>query len=450
MIGHGQLIADTYNTLHHLHALSVSFKLLPHPPLFLKPSPSSPKKRRSTPPDTATLELISEIVRRETQSPPPALDVDSNMHGTLKMVNQSLDSSNSNSNSNSSITKDNMQEQEQEQEQEQAPSAAKKEKTTKATACRNEKEIIATKTTNSPDAADSTIWIFGYGSLLWKCDYPIVRFLWGWVKGYKRRLWQGSPDHRGTTQKPGRVFTMLPAAMVEKLEHQHNNDDDHNDVVWGRCFELERSVAVKVMKEIDIREIAGFSKELLVVHGVDGSTIHNAVVYSALPTNAHFLGPASLKDIAAHCYHSVGPSGRNDDYVTNTLRALSNAGASKALLDSHLQGVCTHLAELRSLRSLMTTVTAKSYFERRPDGTAARLLCRGRLVDIVSPNRSPTSSVTLDWPIVYYRFVESDDDSNTLCNDKKSAPAAEALVVYHCNIHDDHELLPFVQINKKV
>ena len=71
---------------------------------------------------------------------------------------------------------------------------------------------------NNKDEPPKSIWIFGYGSLIWKPDFPFDYCVVGHIDGFVRRFWQGSTWHRGDTKKVATIsesFEFYPLFSFE-------------------------------------------------------------------------------------------------------------------------------------------------------------------------------------------------------------------------------------------
>jgi len=146
-------------------------------------------------------------------------------------------------------------------------------------------------------------WIFGYGSLIWRPDFPFLESQPGNICHWSRRFWQGSHDHRGTETHPGRVLTLIASQ-------------------GKRCYGLTYRVTQEVLAHLDHREKNGYERHEVRIHLPSKKV--SGIVYIANQQNAAFLGEAPLEVMADQICQSKGPSGSNIEYLTKLTTALKD------------------------------------------------------------------------------------------------------------------------------
>ena len=171
------------------------------------------------------------------------------------------------------------------------------------------------------------MWIFGYGSLIYRPSFDFLEKRRAFVKGWLRRFWQGSPDHRGVPEAPGRVVTLLP----------------DGDAACGGCaYRIDPARADEIFAQIDAREQAGFERRTVALHDeIDAPPFAEAVTWVADASNPHFLGPLPEPEIAAFIRERHGPSGSNTEYALRLLEALR----ALDIWDAHVEAIARHLTD---------------------------------------------------------------------------------------------------------
>jgi cation transport regulator ChaC len=154
------------------------------------------------------------------------------------------------------------------------------------------------------------MWLFAYGSLIFRPGFAFQRRVRGYVEGFERRFWQVSTDHRGTPESPGRVVTLVsvPGARC-----------------WGVAYELSDADFERYVAHLDVRERNGYDRIALPFVAQDRQVtgVLSAVAYIAPAGNPHFGGELPLPELADIIRASSGPSGHNAEYILSLAEALA-------------------------------------------------------------------------------------------------------------------------------
>ncbi|WP_376697061.1 gamma-glutamylcyclotransferase [Wenzhouxiangella sp. EGI_FJ10305] len=155
--------------------------------------------------------------------------------------------------------------------------------------------------------AENDDWVFGYGSLIYKVDFPYLDREPAQIEGWARRFWQGSHDHRGTPDAPGRVVTLVPDAAR---------------TCRGMAYRVEHDV----FEHLDHREKNGYQHHRVTIDLLDRGTAVAGMIYVAGRDNPAFLGPDKPQVLAEHIVAARGPSGLNRDYLLRLAESLRELG----------------------------------------------------------------------------------------------------------------------------
>ena len=189
----------------------------------------------------------------------------------------------------------------------------------------------------NPAHANEDLWVFAYGSLMWRPDFPFVERVEARLLGAHRALCVYSFVHRGTAERPGLVLGLDHGGTCRGIAYRVSVGNRAYAVTYLRKREQVTSVYREVIRPIWLRR-----KPELRVPGL---------CYMVDRGHPQYAGRLSLEQQLHHVRQGHGISGANRDYVTATVAALEQLGYRETELHLLAQMLGGQLADIRGQRT---------------------------------------------------------------------------------------------------
>ena len=168
-------------------------------------------------------------------------------------------------------------------------------------------------------SSTADLWVFGYGSLMWRPDFPYVEARRARLNGYHRCFCISSTHHRGTAERPGLVLGL-----------------DRGGICDGMAFRVSKDDAAHVLAALRKREqINGVYCERHLSVQLDSEPRREVTALAFIVERCHpsYSGRVALSKQAHLIRGAHGRSGPNLDYLVNTVRHLQSLGIRERELE---------------------------------------------------------------------------------------------------------------------
>jgi len=160
------------------------------------------------------------------------------------------------------------------------------------------------------DSDCKDLWVFGYGSLMWRPGFEFEERYPALVYGYHRSLCIFSHVHRGTPERPGLVLGL-----------------DRGGACRGFAFRVAPSNRQATLDYLRKREqVTSVYIETWLSARLQSSRSVTAVAYVVDPAHSQYAGRLPYYELVRLVRQGQGISGANIDYIRSTYEHLYAAG----------------------------------------------------------------------------------------------------------------------------
>ena len=176
---------------------------------------------------------------------------------------------------------------------------------------------------------DGSVWIFGYGSLIWNPAFNYRESCTGTLPGWHRAFCLRLTAGRGSACQPGRMLALNEGGRTTGVAYRLPDDtlEEELTLLWKREMITGCYLPTWCKLELD-----------------DGRTV-NALVFIMDPRHPLFEPDTSAQVIAPLIARASGPLGTNAQYLFSLEQALRKLGMHDASLDDLVASVRALLGE---------------------------------------------------------------------------------------------------------
>jgi cation transport protein ChaC len=167
-------------------------------------------------------------------------------------------------------------------------------------------------TLNDTEFSPGDLWVFGYGSLMWRPGFEFIERVPARLIGEHRALCVYSFVHRGTPEKPGLVLGLDRGGACRGVAFRVAEKNRDATIAYLREREQVTSVYREVKRSVWLEN--------------DARQRVSALVYVVDRGHVQYAGRLSQAEQLRHVLQGHGQSGVNRDYVLATVKAIEAEG----------------------------------------------------------------------------------------------------------------------------
>jgi glutathione-specific gamma-glutamylcyclotransferase len=156
------------------------------------------------------------------------------------------------------------------------------------------------------------LWVFGYGSLMWRPGFEFAEQVPARLIGEHRALCVYSFDHRGTPEKPGLVLGLDRGGACRGIAFRVAARRRNDTVGYLRSREQTTNVYREVMRSVWLEN--------------EARQRVSALAYVVDRGHVQYAGRLSLAEQLHYVRQGHGRSGNNRDYVLSTVKSIEAQG----------------------------------------------------------------------------------------------------------------------------